>query len=121
MQVFGMFEKLVVKVDHMSVAVAFSQDGDEAKDKRANSEALGIGLNQTFAGQFGCSIKRGLDREGRVFGGWKDRRFTVNRSGGGERNAPGAGAPHGFDDVESRNRILFQILAGMFGTEPDIR
>ena len=63
MKMFRMLGKLLVKIEHVPVRVALSQNRYEAKNEALHSEAFAVGLNQAFGSQLRSPVKRSLNRK----------------------------------------------------------
>ena len=55
------------------MGVARAEDRDEAKDIALHAEGFAVGGDQSFAGQLGRAVKRGLQGERRIFRGGNHR------------------------------------------------
>src|ERR1700733_11517436 len=117
MKMLRVLGKLLVEIEHVPVRVALSQDRYEAKNVALQSEAFAISLNQAFRSQLRGSIKRGLDGKGTCLRSGKNFRLSVDRSCRRKNKSLAALLAHGFEHIPGCDRVLIQILAGMFGAE----
>ena len=85
-----------------------------------DTEALRIGLDESFSGEFGGSVKRCLDRKGASFRGGKHIGFAINGTRGSEGNAADMVGAHGLQNIPRRDGALFQILARMASAPADV-
>src|ERR1035437_4976879 len=109
-----MFEKLFVEIKNVAVRVAFAENGNETENVALKLKTFAVGRNHAFAGNLGRSVERGLHGKRRVFGRGNFFRLAINAAGGTESNALDAIGAHGFEDIESGDGILLQILRRMF-------
>src|ERR1039458_3730440 len=95
LEIFGMGLELAVEIENVTVRVALSQDGYEAKNVAPHAKAFAIGGNQPFGGHLRRGVERGLDWKWSVLGRRKDSRLSVNRTRGGKRDPLNAIGAHG--------------------------
>src|ERR1700691_1474236 len=119
-EMFGMLGKLPVKIEHVPVRVAFSQDRNEAENVALQSEAFTVGLNQALRGQFGSAVERSLYGKRTGLRRGKDCGLPVDGSGRRKHDAFAALLAHGFEHVPGCDRVLIQIFAWMFGAEANV-
>src|SRR5207253_6192458 len=58
-----MFQKLPIKIENVPMSIAFAKNRNETKNVAFESKPLAIGLDQTLASEFRCSVEGGLYRE----------------------------------------------------------
>src|SRR5579871_2046002 len=117
---FGVSAKLLIEIENMTVRISFAEYGDEAEDVRLHTEPFAIRGDEPFGGEFGCGVERGLDGKRSVFGRGKDLRLAVDGTGGRKSNALYAAFAHGFENIGSGNRVLFEILARVVRAEANV-
>src|SRR5271170_178073 len=120
MKMFRMFGKLPVKIKHVPVRVSLAQNRDEAKNVALHSKTFAVRLNQAFRGQLGSSVKRSLDGERTRLRRGEDIRLSVNRSRRRKYNPFAVSLAHRLEHVPGCDRVLIQILAGMFSAETHV-
>src|SRR5579871_597807 len=113
-------EQAADKIENVTVAVALAEHADKAEDQAAQAVALAVGGDQPLAGQLRGAVERGLDRKRRILGGGDGRRLAVDRAGRGEAQGLDPGLAHRLKQVERRQRVLFEVAAGVLQPVPDI-
>src|ERR1700691_245754 len=96
MEAFGVFGKLLIKIEHVPVRVTLSHDRYESKIVALQAKAFAIGLDQAFRRECGGTVERSLHRERTGFRRGKDFRLSIDRSRRGKHNPFAALLAHGF-------------------------
>src|ERR1043166_351600 len=121
LEVIRMGEQLFKKVEHVPMRIALAENRNESENVTLKTITLAVGANQRLARQLRGSIERSLDRKWRLFRSRNYLRFPIDRTGRSKRNLLNPVGAHGFEDIESGERILLHILAGMLQSKTNIR
>src|ERR1041385_488522 len=119
-QMHRVVTQLPEEVEDVPVGVALSEDRHEAEDVPLEPEALTIGLDQAFRRELGGAVEGGLDGQGSLLRRREDLRLPVNRTRGGEGDAPDPMGAHRLQHVERRDRVLLQVLPRVFPAVADV-
>src|SRR5437868_3472408 len=102
-------EQASTEIEYVAMGVTLAQHRNKSKYVTLKTETFGIGLDQTFAGQLGGAIERGLDGKRSRFGRGEYCGLSIDRAGRRKCDPFDAVGAHRFQHVERRNRILLEI------------
>src|SRR5436190_12118894 len=110
----------MIKIEDMSVRVAFAQDRHKAKNVALEFVAFAVGMDQPLASQLRGGVERRLDRKGMILGRRDEGGLPIDRAGRSEGNGFYSIRAHRLQYVEGGESILLKVLAGMIQAETHI-